>query len=278
MNIIKRLFNTWGRAKGQYLRGIDTAFSTSGARPLVGDSSAWLDPQHWGSALLEGRKPQTKQEFVEAFTSWVYICVKLNAQTVASVPLKLYVAKTTKGQKFQTIETRAISKARQKWLYQNEGLDKWLTKAEEIEEVIEHPLLDLLREVNPWNNRQDLWESTSMFLDLTGECYWLLIRDRLGVPRQLWTIPSQFMTPKYGTSLDKPIDHFVYKRGNVETALKPEEVIMFTYPNPNNLFSGYACVRGVADAIYLQRQMYQFETSLLRIGQDQVGYSCQRLG
>lgn len=262
MNIFEKIAYVSGRTKGHYQKGLADVFSTSGARPTVDDPTAWLDQYAWGEGLLSGRKPKNKDDFIRAFQSWVYICVKLNAQSVASVPLRLYVAKQTRGQKFKTIDTRPIDKARLKYLQSNTGLESYIRKSKEIEEVTEHPFLELMKEVNPYQNRRDLWELTMTFLDLTAETYWLLLPDNLKVPKQVHIMPSQYVNPKFGTSLDKAIEGYVYKRGATEVFIPEEHVIYFSYPNPNNVFTGFSTVRGIADAVYIQQQMDAFETAL----------------
>lgn len=262
MNIFEKTAFNYGKARAQISRGWDSVFLKSWNDPSISDPTAWLDPDRWGRALVEGRKPQTKQEFIDAFTSWVFICVKMKGQAVASVPLKLYVAKEKRGQKFKLIETKPVSKQKLKWLYSNEGLEPWLAKAEEIEQVTDHVFLTLMREVNPWNNRRDLWETTSMFLDLTGEAYWYLPKTNLQVPERIWVIPSQFMTPKPGKTLDDAIQSYEYRRGGAEVTIPVDEIIFFALSNPNNPFTGFSTVKAIADAIYIQHQMNEFEASL----------------
>lgn len=263
MNFMEKMAYKYGRFRAQVVRGYDTVFSTSWRQPSISDPTAWLDPDRWGAALAEGRKPETKLEFIEAFASWVFICVRLKAQASASIRLRLYVAKEEKGKKYRLIETRPVTKAVYKWLESKESLDPWLTKAKEVEEVTEHVFLDLMREVNPWNNSRDLKEATSMFLDLTGEAYWYMPKSQLGVPSQIWVIPSQWMTPKPGKTLDKAISHYEYKRGSITVDIPVDEVIFFTYPNPSNPFTGFSTIKAIADAVYIQRQMNEFEESLL---------------
>ena len=265
MNALEWIFDKAGRAVGSYQRGIDTAFSTSGARPQLTDPTAWSDPYFWGAGLSD-KKPRTKQDYVNYFAGWTYICTKRNGQGVAINPLRLYVAKETKGKQFRTIKTRPVKRERLKFLHQNQSLDHWLTKAEEIEEVTSHAYIDLMKSVNPYNNSFDLWELTVTFLDLTGEAYWYLPSASIDgdrVPQQIWSIPSQFINPVFGDSLNNAITHYEYKRGNVEINLRVEDVIMFKYPNPNNTFTGFSIIRGIAAAVYIQREMNAFETSIL---------------
>jgi len=269
MNVLESVSHRLGRINGQYQRGLESVFSTSGARPSILDDTAWGNSRSWGPGVGRSKKPQTKEQFIEAFTSWVYICVKQNAQTVASIPLRLYVAKSQKGTKFRTVKTRAVDRDRLKYLHKLSFLDSFLTKAEEVEEITEHPFLDLMKNVNPYHNDRDLKEFTTMFLDLTGEGYWLLVKNRakvgkelIATPFQVYPIPSQHINPIPGKTLDKAIAGYLYKRGNVEVKLREDEIIMFTFPNPKNIFSGFSCVQGVADAVYIQNQMNAFETGI----------------
>jgi len=261
MNVIEQAAYMLGKSKGYVQKGLQDVFSTSGSRPSLDDPSAWMDMARWGEGLLSG-KPRTKADFVRQFQGWVYIATKLNGQSLASVPLRLYVAKQQKSKKFKTITTKAVSKERLKYLQSNSGIERYLTKSEEIEEVTDHSFLDLMDSVNPNQNKRDLLEMTTMFLDLTGEAYWLLIPDRLGVPKEIYVIPAQFINPKFGKTLDSLIEGYVYERGSAKITLPPEHIIYFTYPNPHNVFTGFSSVRGIAETIYIQNEMDSFEAAL----------------
>lgn len=261
MNAIERMAYLLGRSKGYIQKGLADVFSTSGAKPALTDDSVWMDSYRWGEGLLDNR-PKTKADFVRQFQGWVYIACKLNAQTLASTVLRLYVAKQQKGKKFKTITTKPVSRERLKYLQSNSGIERYLTKSEEIEEVTDHVLLDLFDSVNPYQNKRDLFEMTTMFLDLTGEAYWFLLPSKLAVPEQIYIVPSQHINPKFGKSLDKTIEGYVYESGNTKVLLPEESVIYFAYPNPNNIFTGFSSVRGIAESIYIQNEMDAFEAAL----------------
>lgn len=262
MKAIERLANSFGRYKGQFQKGFEDVFSTSGSHPTLDDDSAFIDMEQWGAALLEGNEPRTKKDFVKAFKGFVYICVKRNSQTVASQRLRLYVAKKEKTQKFKTIDMRPLGRQQKQWIYSREYLDKWLTKAVDVEEVTSHIWLDLIRQVNQQHNARDLKEYTVLYSDLTGECYWLLLKDGLGVPQQIWPIPSQFINPIFGDNLEEPIKGYLYQHGRTEAKLETDDVVFFTYPNPNNVFTGFSCVKGIATAVYIREQMDAMEKAL----------------
>ena len=262
MNFLERIAYFLGRSQGFHKRGFEDIFSTSGARPDAGDPTAWIDQDFWGIGALAGGRPRTKRDFIREFQGWVYIATKLNAVSVASVPLRLYVAKETKGRKFKTISTRAVDKKRLNYMESNAGLSRYFRKSEEIEEVTDHAFLDLLQSVNPYQNKRDLMEMTSLFLDLTGEAYWFLMPDNLAVPEQIYVIPSQFINPKFGSSIDNLIEGYVYKSGSTEFVIKPEQIVYFNYPNPNNTFIGFSTIRGIAETIYIENEMDAFEAAV----------------
>jgi len=263
MNIIEKLANTIGRTRGHFLKGLEDVFSTSGmGRPGTGDDSAFLDLELWGEGLLAGKEPRTKKELIQAFKGFVYICAKLNSQTVASQRLRLYVAKKEKTKTYKTIETRPLSSKLKSWVYSRQNLDPWLTKAADVEEITDHVWLDLMKNVNPQHNARDLKEYTILYQDLTGECYWWLRKNSLNMPEQIWPIPSQFINPVFGDNLDKPIKNYIYNTGATKIEIPEDQIIFFTYPNPNNVFTGFGCVQGIATAVYLREQMDDFEKAL----------------
>lgn len=223
----------------------------------LGDPSAWNVGRYFGEGLasLGAKKPQSKAEMVEQFTSWVYICAQANSTAIASVPLGLYVDAAPAGKRYETIQTRAVSTPVAKYLRSNAGLKPWLVKGENVEEVTEHPFLDLMKNVNPFMNGSDLREITSIFMDLTGEAYWYIVRNNLGVPAELWPIPAQFVTPIPGKSLSEFIVGYRYERGSVKQDLPIEDIIPFSFPNPRNPYAGFSCVQGVADAIYVNSEI-----------------------
>ena len=256
MNKLEKLAYNIGKLKSLYQKGINA--------PLT-ESSAWTSSQYWGSAASQMRKPQSKSEMLAEFTSWVFVASKLNADVIASVPLRLYVEKKTKGQKFKTIKTVPVSKADIKRLASNRALKRRITKAVEIEEVVEHPFLDVLHGVNPFMNYSDLMELWSYFIDLTGEAYWYLVKGRkLGDIREIWPIPSQYMRPIRGETLKEWIKGWHYERGAQRADLGTDEVIDFRFPSPLDQYGGHSIVKGITDAIFVYKKMYEFEEALFQ--------------
>jgi len=263
MNVLEKLTYNIGRTAGSYRKGLADVFHTSGARPSALDPTIWGDSVFWGEGVESG-KVRTKEDMLREFTSWVYICASLNAESIGAAKLRLYVAKPESGKKIQLFPTRSIDKAQMKWLESNTGLDSYLKKAQEVEEVDEHPFLDLTKTANPFMSGREFRELTSLFLDLTGDAYWYIIRDGLQVPRELWVIPSPYIQPIPGKDLRDFVKGYLYKRGGIELTLEIDDVVHLRYPNPKNEYIGFSCVQGVADAVYVNKEMYVFEEALFK--------------
>jgi len=261
MSILDSVSHKLGTIVGQYHKGFENVFSTSGSRPAITDETAWMTRYGWGEALAKDHRPKTTEDFIRAFTSWVYICVKANAQAVASVPMKMYVAKRLESSKL-IVPTHKLDRHQKAWIHSREAHLPYIRKSAEIEEIEEHPFLTLMDDVNPYHNSRDLKELTVMYMDLTGDAYWWLVKDGHGVPKEIYVIPSHVIEPVYGESYANIIDHYEYRCGAVKVELPIEDIVQFSYPNPMNVYAGWSCVRGIAEAVYVQSQMYETEIAL----------------
>ena len=230
----------------------------------INDPYAWIPTGNLSTAL--GKKPATKAAYIDQYVSWVYVCAKLNAMSVASVPLRLYVTKSEKGQKFKTISHRAVEKSRRRELYTRKHLYPYFIKAldpDSVDEVTSHPFLDLMSSVNPFMNSSDLMELLAVNMDLAGEGYWYVVRGaKLGQPVELWPVPAQYIRPIPGASLDEYIKGYRYERGRVRIDFPVDEIVRFAYPNPANELQGKSCVAGIVDAVYTNQKMYEYEAGL----------------
>jgi HK97 family phage portal protein len=259
-NILVRAAAGLGRIKGTYDRALKSANAS------LNDPSAWGGSQFYGEGVsLSTSKPGRKQDIAKWFTSWAFICIKTNANARAAVPTGLFVAATTRGKSWKTISTspRSLSRQRRKYIENRADLRRFVTKSEDVEEVTDHRYLDLMTRPNPYTSETDLKWLTSAFMDLCGEAYWYVgVKDNLGVPTQIWVIPAMYINPIPGKSLDEFIIGYEYKRGNVTQTLAPEDIIHFRNPNPLNDYAGFSALRGVADSLYVNFKMAEFESAM----------------
>jgi hypothetical protein len=125
---------------------------------------AWFRPKAMPSALTgtqwtgtsfvdayrRNRNP-TPNELLAELKNTAWTCASLNAAVCASFPPKLYVT-TRPGDARPKCLTRAVSRKCLKRLRSEPRLEMHTRSAEHIEEVTQHPLLDLLAQVNPVHN------------------------------------------------------------------------------------------------------------------------------
>lgn len=204
---------------------------------------------------------------INANKNWVYVCSARNSSTVANTPLRLYVAKNKKGSKLKGYPTRSVDKSHEVSIRENAFLQNIpsVRKASEFEEILDHPFLDLKRNVNGFMNNFDLVEMTQLYQELTGNAYWHIIEDRMGVPREIWIIPPQnckiipdkkkFISGyKYDVSGGEPID------------LSEKSIIHFKMPNPKNLYYGSAPFISIAEEFNLNQKINDYETAMFANG------------
>ena len=110
-------------------------------------------------------------------------------------------------------------------------------------------LLDLLKRPNPDPEQEglcgyDLRWMTQLYLESVGRAYWLIERDGLGVPRQLWLLRPQLVREVPDRTGKRMIDHYEYG-GARGVRYRTCDVIKFHYPDPANpYFGGYSPLAG----------------------------------
>jgi len=199
---------------------------------------------------------------VKAYRDTVFSCVNINATAMAGMPLRLYVAKGSRSKTFKLIETRVISRQQKDYLFSEASLQPYLRKAVDIEEVIDHPFFDLMKNVNGFNNQFDLIELTGIFLELTGNAYWYLPKNGLGVPTEIWVLYSQWM--RIVPDPQKFIKGYILQRGMKSIKFDESEIVHFKYPSPSSEFYGMGPLMGAANAYNLEKNMTDYEKAIFK--------------
>lgn len=125
-------------------------------------------------------------------------------------------------------------------------------KGDDVEEVFDHPLLDLLAYCTPYHTRQEAFELEQTYLDLTGEWAMLIFRDGFGI-RELWPInPRQLSVVPHPTEY---ISGYVFNSndGRTKVPLEPKDVLFIRMPNPNSLYRGQGVIQSIATDIDADR-------------------------
>lgn len=229
--------------------------------PKETDESIWQGNEYWGEAagkfVIHDAQSQIKHN-----KNYVYVCNDYNARQVSRQRLRLYIAKGKEGVVHKS--TRSLTKEQKQWLYKNEGLDTWLTKAVDIEEVVEHAFLVMMREVNPMMNQADMWMKTEKFMGITGNCIWWKRKNIPGVPYQLWILETQFMTPSLGESIDEFVRGFTYDNGKNREPFDMADLVHHKYPSLTNRVMGMSPIEAMSDPISVNESIYTYERAQFR--------------
>ena len=217
------------------------------------------------SRFLSGKPymPEVRHDaLVKKYASWVYVCSSKNANSCTQVPLRLYTAKPSRGAKCN-FRTRKLRKGNLKWLGQSPSAEGYMRKAVEVEEVLEHPFLELLSKVNDFMNRYDLMEMKYLAEELTGNAYWYLELDEGGLPVEIWPLFPQFMHAV--VDKQKYISHWLYGVNRTERVrFELEQVVHFKYANPKSSIYGMGPLEACVIAADLSNNMNLTETALFK--------------
>jgi HK97 family phage portal protein len=138
------------------------------------------------------------------------------------------------------------------------------------EPVESHRLRQLISQPNPVTNEFEFFELSVTYLDLAGNCYWLVERARDGLPAELWPLRPDLVRVlptrnprvwRYGYILDP-----TPPRGQpAEVIMIPAgDLIHIKYPNPLDAYFGQAPLRPASRATALDNSATDFVDSLLR--------------
>lgn len=232
--------------------------------------ASWLAPKSFFSQFPEeawttittptsntGRHEPTGAELLAELRNTAYTCATLNAAACAAFPPRLYAITEGEGTGPKYL-TRGLTRGERERLLRGER-----EAASGIVEVLDHPLLDLFRQVNPAHSGFDLWEFTTLYQEVHGSAYWLLDIGPLGTPTAIWILPSQQVTPRRGES-SKPgariVDYYEYRVGGAVRRFSPDEIIHFRYPDPRDPYtSGLSPLRAAFENVALAADYLAFK-------------------
>lgn len=221
----------------------------------------------WNITQWQAKKPYypdvSYKALVKKYASWVYACANKNAISCAQIPLRLYAAKPARRSKAY-FPTKKVEAKRKDYLAKSPSVYRYFNKAADVEEVVEHPFLDLMINVNEFNNQFDILELMFLFQELCGNAYWYIDRENsLGVPTEIWPLYSQYV--RIIPDKQKFISHYEFVVTEAEKHIvKPESIVHFKYVNPQDAFYGLGPLQAAVLAADLSEGMNTYETSLLK--------------
>lgn len=186
---------------------------------------------------LNWRIPPSKKEtdWLQVFSEnvWVYSAVSRIAQSVSMTKWKL-VTTNSEGEEI------------------------------EITDESKYSQLALLKRPNPFMTWQEFSELSQIFLELTGESYWVISFNGLGEPAELWPVPPDRMWVV--PDKDDFISGYVYIFAGENLPFDPKEVIHLKYPNPLNVYKGVGPTQAAGYLIDIDTYGNQFSKNFFYNG------------
>lgn len=204
---------------------------------------------------------KTDAQLIAKIRGWSWTCIDKNAKACAQVPLRLYTTKKTNATK--GIKTTPLSKERHAFLHTK--LAERVGSSDQLEEVVDHPIIDLLRQVNPNNNAFDLKEITVKYLEAIGVDYWLLQRGVGGEILNIWPLQSQFVKIKL-TKNEKRIASYEYRVGQHTSNFNPKDIVHFKYTSMTCPLKGDSPTKAGEQSIDLNEAMNKYEIANFKNG------------
>ena len=179
------------------------------------------------------------------YTGWIYACCRIRAERIAGQPIRVGV----RVSKLENKRRKRPGMATQKYLFPK----SW--QADDIEIIDEHPLLDVMKNPNPYMTSHTLLAVTVISLDLTGRSYWWLTEDD-GV-RNIWYLPASWVTPKH-TQTQLFAEYEVRPGDSTETFIVPGDEIMHIYePDPSDPLKAFSKLQAAARPVQTDEQIQE---------------------
>jgi HK97 family phage portal protein len=208
--------------------------------------NSWDTNKSWGK-----QRPTDYEALVNRYAGFVYRCASQNANTLASIPMRLYVKGRTARFPSKPVESRTVK-------YLETALSKAL---DDVSEILDHPLLVALGDANSVMTGRELALLTHLYNELTGNAYWYLERGTLGIPSAIWPLMSQWV--RIIPDEKQFVSGYLYGKTTAQQkAYAAEEVLHFLYPNPKDYFYGLSPLEAVVGDVDLATAQMEHEQAL----------------
>jgi len=212
----------------------------------------------WGS-----QRAPASADLIGQYKGIAYSCAVTNAQAVARVPRRLYVT-TRKGEAepSKLWKYAPLSKEQKKHVTRHvKGMA--LEGNVEVEEVLDHPLLDLLKGTQKTFGAYTLAELTDLYQEMDGNAYWRLERNLLGVPTAIYILQSHLVSIEYDSATGFPT---LYRYGSKDTEqqIDPKDIVHFKFPSLMDPYGrGWSPARACWESLNIMNKDHSFAASYM---------------
>ncbi len=113
------------------------------------------------------------------------------------------------------------------------------TNQDKPKQIFKHPVLNLLRQVNPFQTSNEFIALDTIYNELIGESFWALNFNALGEPAEI-ILPYPHKMSVVPAKNFPFVKGYVYGVGQEAIPFDINEIIHFKYPNPLNQYHGLA--------------------------------------
>jgi phage portal protein BeeE len=226
-------------------------------------------PYLHGSIMMEGYgskgakpRPFNYHLAVRQFNHWTHAAATIRANAAAGVPLRLYTRRRVG--KHKNYDTRPVTRSALRYLAGGSELkpsaavsSKVVAWGFDVEEVVApHPLMGVLERPNADDGGYEMKVDRHIDLQLTGNSYWYVVDNQLGVPTMLLRLPPQWteIKPNDKKTGVRRVAGYVYgKNTAAQVEFTADEVVHFRMPNPKEggLFYGMGWVEAAWQSLGL---------------------------
>lgn len=142
-------------------------------------------------------------------------------------------------------------------------LAKIINAKGETEEMLLHPVLDLLAKFNPFQTKSEFLKTTIINKKLTGEAFWLKVKDGKGQVTELWNLRPDLITVVGDPN--KFIKHYEFHTGKAERQIfLPEDIIHFREPDPLNPLRGMSALRPSSSRVETEQAATDYQRNFFK--------------
>lgn len=229
-----------------YAAGLVSALTATKRR---GTPQTWIDRTVTASDLGTATHRRTDSpELLARVRQVVLDAAMRNADALAGIPIRLYRRPGAPGSKHAWTRARAVKGPRREWLASPRVGAKAAAYGEDgdVEEVLDHPALTLLRRPNPLYRGGFLFTQAKYAQkEIFGRAFVHHVDADKGRPSSLWLCQAQ--DARIVPTRDGLFGGIVYgrDRGN-ESTFAPDEVWYHRFrPSPFNPYDGLSWVHGI---------------------------------
>ncbi len=222
-----------------------------------------------GSPLLTstaGRSiPTDAQLMLEYLTNdLVYTCANWNAAAVAQIPFRLYAIRRHGQKAITDYSVRRVPARTLLQLKGNPNFSRTLSRAAEVEEITDHPLLNLLEKDNDGLNGYQLRYMTGVYMEVFGGAYWLLEPGPFEPVRRIKVLPTQRVLPLRNQDLAVVGYKYMPALTGAWIQLDQQDVLDFRFPAVEDPYGGrHAPLRSAYMQAELAAKFAQYENALM---------------